>query len=149
MRAPRFLACSYSYTMQRISRLIVVSSVTERVDHLENQDAGAFAHDKAIALRVKRPRSFGRSVVKLSDSNHGIMRSIAKGSLLCWPAYFGRQRLSAEKAAHGKLVDRSLRAAGHHEVCVSMADQTEGVANAVASRSARSHARVVGSLSHD
>lgn len=53
------------------------------MNHLENDDAGAFAHDKAIALRVKWPRGFRRSIVELMDSNDIIISSKGNGS--CWP----------------------------------------------------------------
>ena len=75
---------------------------------LEHEDAGALAHDEAVAVAVERPRR------ALSGSSLRVLRA---------------PRMAANPDdADG--ADRRLAAAGEHDLGVAAADDLDGVADA-------------------
>src|SRR5579871_376231 len=86
----------------------------------EHEHAGAFAHDKAVAALVPRPRGGGRVVVVA-----------------------GRQRPRRGKPGQPQPADRRLGAAAHHDVGIVEGDQPRRVADRVRAGRARRHHRMV------
>ena len=87
---------------------------------LEDEHAGALAHDEAVAIDVERPRlAFSRLLVAR------------------------RQRAHRVEAADAERRDRRLGAAGDHRVGVAALDEPHRLADRVRARRARRHVRQV------
>ena len=87
---------------------------------LEHDDAGALAHDEAVAVLVVGPRGLGRRVVEA-----------------------GRQRAAGGEAGDRDAADRRFRAARHHHVGIAERDQARRVADRVRAGRAGGHDRMV------
>src|SRR5215203_4224366 len=90
---------------------------------LEHDDAGALAHDEAVAVAIVGARGAGRIVVEVR-----------------------RQRPAGGKAGERKPVDRRFRAAGEHDLGVAIGDEPRGVADRVRAGRAGGHDGVVRAL---
>ena len=89
------------------------------LQRLQDDDAGAFAHDEAVAVLVERTRCRGRIVVAL------------------------RQRRHVGEAADGHRRDRRLGAAADHHVRITVLNRAERIADRVRARGAGGDGRVV------
>ena len=97
------------------------------LEFFENHDAGAFAHDEAVAVSVPGTAGASRIVVARGERAHGGESADAHGS------------------------DGSFGASGNHHVGIAVLDDAEGIADGVSAGGAgrgRGFVRSLGAVSH-
>jgi hypothetical protein len=96
---------------------------TRMLEFFEDHDTGAFTNDEASTITVEWTR--------------GLLGFVVEG---------GGKAAGACESADGERMDAGFGAAGYHDVCVPVCDETSGVADGVGAGGAGRCCGVIGAL---